>query len=82
MLALRGAHREAGRVDDLCAVGAFHQEEAGVARVVLVGLLADLTHRRQGEAGLQGARGEAPSEPATTPHTQTGGGDTLPARES
>jgi hypothetical protein len=43
-------------VDDLCAVGAFHQEEAGIARVVLVWLLAHLAHRRQGEAGLHRAR--------------------------
>ena len=60
---VKGSNREAGRVDDLCAVGAFHQEEAGVARVILVGLLAHLAHRRQGKAGLHGAREDTVTTP-------------------
>jgi len=45
-------YREAGRVYYLSTVRALHQGEAGVAAVVLVGLLAHLAHGRQGQARL------------------------------
>lgn len=45
-------YREAGRMDDLCTVGALHQSEGRVSGFLLVGLLADLTDCRQRQARL------------------------------
>lgn len=50
---LRVSYCEAGRVDDLGTVGAFHQSEGGVSGLLLIGLFADLTHRRQRQARLE-----------------------------
>lgn len=50
---LRVSYCEAGRVDDLGTVGAFHQSEGRVSGLLLIGLFADLTHRRQRQARLE-----------------------------
>lgn len=47
------SYREAGRVDDLGTIGALHQSEGGVSGFLLIGLFADLTHRRQRQARLE-----------------------------
>lgn len=54
-------YREAGRMDYLCTVGTFHQNEGGVAGFLLIGLLADLTYCRQRKARLEGTEGESPN---------------------
>lgn len=53
--ALVCVYREAGRVDNLCTVGTFHQSEGGVSSFLLVGLLADLAHCRQRKTRLEEA---------------------------
>lgn len=50
-------YREAGGMDNLCAVGTFHQSEGGVAGLLLIRLLADLTHCRERKARLEGTQG-------------------------
>lgn len=51
-------YREAGRMDYLCTVGALHQGEGWISTFLLIGLLADLTHCRQGKARLEGTEDE------------------------